>query len=143
MPHRRRSSSSRRRRPWPALALAGALAGCGPSAPRPDADTASAASAAVAAAAPSADDLRRRALADSAARLDSAFRRLRDSLNAESRALSALDRRSDGYARRYDAFTLAERRAAALRALRDTLRAAAASPRAEGRARSAPEPRAP
>jgi hypothetical protein len=134
MPHRRRSSSSRRRRRWPALALAGALAGCGPSAPSLDADTASAPSAAPP---PSAESLRRRALADSAARLDSAFQRLRDSLNAESRALSSLDRRAPEYGRRYDEFTSAERRAVALRARRDSLRALAEGrgPRAESRAR--------
>jgi hypothetical protein len=122
MPHRRRSSSPRRRRRWPALALAAALAGCGPSAPRPDADSASALSAA---SSPSAEDLRRRALADSAARLDSAFQRLRDSLNDESRALSSLDRRAPEYARRYDAFVVRERQAASLRAHRDSLRALA------------------
>jgi hypothetical protein len=137
MHHRRRSSSSRCRRCWPALALAGALAGCGPSAPRTGADADSAASGATTSPAPTAAELRRRALADSALRLDSAFRRLRDSLETERRALDSLDRRSAEYARRYDAFGLAERRAAALRATRDTLRARA-GPRAPDGAGAAP-----
>ena len=130
MPHRSRLSSSRHRPRWPVLALLGVLAGCGPSAPRSDAadDSVDAASSpATAAAVPSADSLARlarvRALADSAARLDDAFQLLRDSLNAESRALAALDRRTPDYARRWDAFVDRERDAVALRARRDSLRA--------------------
>lgn len=79
------------------------------------------------AAAPSADSLARlarlRALSDSAARLDSAFQSLRDSLNAESSALASLDRRTADYARRWDAFVARERDAVQLRARRDSLRA--------------------
>ena len=132
MPHRRRLSSPRFRRRWPALALLGVLAGCGTSAPSPDADSVAASpSAAAPDSAPSPEELARRAraraFADSAARIDSAFQRLRDSLNAASRALAGADRTSPDYARRWDAFVARERDAVRLRARRDSLRALAAA----------------
>ncbi len=93
----------------------------------------------------SADSLARlarlRSLADSAARLDSAFQRLRDSLDAERLALAALDRRTTEYARRWDDFLVREQEAKAIRARRDSVRAAVASieaPPAPGTRRPAP-----
>ncbi len=93
----------------------------------------------------SADSLARlarlRDLTDSAARLDGAFQRLRDSLAAERLALAALDRRTAEYARRWDDFLLREREAKAIRARRDSVRALVASlgaPPAPGSGRSAP-----
>ncbi|HEX6058383.1 MAG TPA: hypothetical protein VFZ11_05140 [Gemmatimonadaceae bacterium] len=131
MPHRRRLSSPRYRRAWPALALLGVLAGCGTSAPSPDADSVAASPSPAPSAVPNPEELARRerarALADSAARVDSAFQRLRDSLNAASRALAGADRTSPDYARRWDAFVARERDAVRLRARRDSLRVRAAA----------------
>lgn len=62
-------------------------------------------------------------LSDSAASLDARFQILRDSLNRESRALDALDRRTADYARRFDAWRVRARTADSLRIARDRLRA--------------------
>lgn len=145
MPHGRRLSSSRCRRFAPTLALFVVLAGCGGSAPGDDATADSAAVSAPADAVLSADSLARlarlRALADSAERLDTAFQRLRDSLDAERRALASLDRRTAEYARRWDDFLVREREATSIRARRDSVRAAIASlatPSARDSGRPAP-----
>jgi hypothetical protein len=83
----------------------GAHAAGDPAAARPPADSAA------------------RALGDSAAALDARFQAERTALNAESRRLDSLDRRSADYARRFDAWRLRARAADSLRIARDRLRA--------------------
>ncbi len=65
-------------------------------------------------------------VADTVARLDTAFQRLRDSLNGAAATLSVLDRRTADYARRYDEFNLRASIADSLRSQRDRLRRPAA-----------------
>ncbi|HEX2778293.1 MAG TPA: hypothetical protein VHM30_02270 [Gemmatimonadaceae bacterium] len=59
---------------------------------------------------------------DSAAALDTRYQSERAALNAESRALDSLDRRSADHARRFDAWRRRARAADSLRIARDRLR---------------------
>ncbi|HWE41802.1 MAG TPA: hypothetical protein VG432_04810 [Gemmatimonadaceae bacterium] len=75
--------------------------------------------------------------ADSVAALDARFQQERTALNAESRAMQSGDRRSPGYAQRFDAWRRRALAADSIRALRDKLRARSrrsAPPATTGRA---------
>ena len=84
---------------------------------------------------------RLRALLDSAAALDSAFQRERAVLNADARAMAALDRRSDAYAQRFAEFRARQLAAESRRVERDRIRRRADAMR--GRLSGAAAPSAP
>ena len=65
---------------------------------------------------------------DPAAALDSEFQRVRSALNEEARALAEMDRASAEYTTRYDAWLRDAAAAESLRARRDSIRRAPASP---------------